>query len=356
MIKLDLDKILAKGRVPDFLLRRGIRRVIKKRIKKQNQIGIEARFNYLKSFIENLKTQPIAVQTEAANEQHYELPPEFFEKILGRNLKYSCCYWNDDLSYKKLKKEDDLQQRLDQAEDEILKLTAERAEIENGQNILELGCGWGSLSFYLAKKFPDSRIIAMSNSKLQINYINQLAAKNRIKNLRAVKADINNFTTDARFDRIVSVEMFEHMRNYQKLMQKVSSFLTDKGKLFIHIFTHQFYPFTYQDSKNTDWMARYFFSGGTMPSQDLLHYFSSDLSLEKQWVVSGIHYQKTLEAWLAIMDQKKQSIYPILESTYGAQAAEKWWNYWRLFFMSSAEFFGYNGGDEWFISHYLFQK
>jgi cyclopropane-fatty-acyl-phospholipid synthase len=233
VITLDLDKILAKGRIPDFLLRRGIRRIIKKRRKKQDQIGIEDRFKYLKRFIENLKTQPIAVQTEAANEQHYELPPEFFEKILGRNLKYSCCYWSDDLSYQKLKKKNDLQQRLDQAEDEMLNLSVERAEIENGQNILELGCGWGSLSFYLAKKFPESRIIAMSNSKLQINYINQLAAKNKIENLRAVKADINNFTTDARFDRIVSVEMFEHMRNYQKLMQKVSSFLTDQGKLIV---------------------------------------------------------------------------------------------------------------------------
>jgi cyclopropane-fatty-acyl-phospholipid synthase len=353
---LNLDKLLADGKIPDFLLRKGIRRLVNQRFKKQNKLSIEERSNYLNNFINELKKQPIAVQTAAANEQHYELPPEFFEKILGRNLKYSCCYWPDKLAYKKLKKQDNLQQRLDQAEDEMLKLTAGRAEIEDGQNILELGCGWGSFSFYLAKKFPESRIIAMSNSKLQINYINQLAAKNRIENLRAVKADINNFTTDARFDRIVSIEMFEHMRNYQKLMQKVSSFLTDDGKLFVHIFTHQFYPFSYQDSKNTDWMARYFFSGGTMPSQDLLHYFSGDLSLEKQWAVSGSHYQKTLEAWLAIMDQKKQEIYPILEATYGAEAAEKWWNYWRLFFMSSAEFFGYNDGDEWFISHYLFQK
>ncbi|MFP4198191.1 MAG: SAM-dependent methyltransferase [Halanaerobium sp.] len=356
MVFLDLDKLLARGRVPDFLLRKGIRRTIKGRVKKQNKLSVSERFYYLNQFISELKKQPIAVETEAANEQHYELPPEFFEQILGRNLKYSCSYWSDDLSYKKLKKQNDLQQRLDRAEDEMLKLTAKRAEIKNGQNILELGCGWGSLSFYLAKKFPDSRIIAVSNSKLQINYINQLAAKNRIENLRAVKADINNFTIEASFDRVVSIEMFEHMRNYKKLMQKVNSFLREEGKLFVHIFTHQFYPFTYQDSKNTDWMARYFFSGGTMPSQDLLHYFSGDLSLEKQWAVSGSHYQKTLEVWLAIMDQKKHSIYPILESTYGAEKAEKWWNYWRLFFMSSAEFFGYNNGDEWFISHYLFQK
>jgi len=353
---LNLDKLLARGKVPDFLLRRGIRRLIKKRLKKQNRLSVEERFEYLNNFINQLKKQPIAVETEAANEQHYELPPQFFEKILGRNLKYSCCYWSDDLNYKKLKKQSDLQQRLDQAEDEMLEQTVRRAEIKNGQNILELGSGWGSLSFYMAKKFPDSRIISISNSSLQIDYINQLAAQNKVNNLRAVKADINNFKTEAKFERVVSVEMFEHMRNYQKLMQKVSSFLNKDGKLFVHIFSHKNYPFTYQDSKNTDWMARYFFSGGTMPSQDLLHYFSNDLSLQKQWAISGSHYQKTLEAWLSIMDQKKEGIYSILESTYGEDQAEKWWNYWRLFFMSSAEFFGYNGGDDWFISHYLFQK
>ncbi|MFW5736969.1 MAG: SAM-dependent methyltransferase [Halanaerobium sp.] len=356
MVFLNLDKLLARGTVPDFLLRRGIRRLIKKRIKKQNKLSVEERFEYLNNFIAQLKKQPIAVETEAANEQHYELPPQFFEKILGRNLKYSCCYWSDDLNYKKLKKQSDLQQRLDRAEDEMLELTVKRAQIKNGQNILELGCGWGSLSFYLAKKFPDSRIISISNSSLQIDYINKLAAQNKIDNLRAVKADINNFKTEAQFERVLSVEMFEHMRNYQKLLQKISGFLTAEGKLFVHIFSHQNYPFTYQDSKKTDWMARYFFSGGTMPSQDLLHYFSGNLNLQKQWAVSGSHYQKTLEAWLQIMDQKKEEIYPILESTYGQEQAEKWWNYWRLFFISSAEFFGYNDGDDWFISHYLFQK
>lgn len=353
---MDLDKILAKGRIPDFLLRKGVRKLVKKRAKKQNKLSIEARFEYLAKFIEELKNQPIAVQTEAANEQHYELPPEFFEKILGRNLKYSCCYWPDDLSYKKIKKEPDLESQLDQAEDEMLKLTAARAEIENGQNILELGCGWGSLSFYLARKYPDSRIISMSNSKDQINYINQLAAANKVNNLRAVKADINNFQTEARFDRIISIEMFEHLRNYKKLMQKLNSFLRAEGKLFVHIFSHKFYPFIYQDQKKSDWMTRYFFSGGTMPSQDLLHYFTEELSLEKQWAVSGSHYQKTLEAWLENMDRKKEEVYKILEASYGAEEAEKWWNYWRLFFLSSAEFFGYNGGDDWFISHYLFKK
>lgn len=353
---MDIDKILAKGIIPDFLLRRAVRRIINKRIKSQNKLDIEARFEYLKQFISELKSQPIAVETESANEQHYELPPEFFEKILGRNLKYSCCFWEDELSYKKLVKQNDLIDRLDRAEDKMLQLSAERAEIKNGQNILELGCGWGSFSFYLARKYEDSRIIAVSNSRDQINYINKLAARNKIDNLRAVKADINNFDTDAKFDRVVSIEMFEHMKNYQKLLAKISKFLNEDARLFVHIFSHKFYPYNYQDSKKTDWMARYFFTGGTMPSQDLLHYFNDHLTIENQWAVSGEHYQKTLESWLKIMDQKKDELYPILESTYGAENAEKWWNYWRLFFISSAEFFGCSDGNEWFISQYLFQK
>lgn len=353
---MKLDKLLASARIPDFLLRLAIRILIKKRAKMQAKLDIESRFKYLNNFIDNLKSQPIAVETETANQQHYELPPEFFEKILGKNLKYSCCYWQKDLNYKKILKSNNLEQQLTEAEAKMLELTVKRAEIKNGQKILDLGSGWGSLSFYMAKKFPESRIIALSNSKLQIDYINQKAAKNKIDNLKAIKADINNFKTEAKFDRIVSVEMFEHMRNYQKLIQKLESFMAAEAKLFVHIFSHQFYPFIYQNSKSTDWMARYFFSGGTMPSQDLLHYFTGNLSLEKQWAVSGSHYQKTLEAWLKIMDTKKETIYPILEKTYGLNDAEKWWNYWRLFFISSAEFFAYQNGDNWFISHYLFKN
>lgn len=262
---MNLDKLLARGVVPDFILRAAIKRIIKKRKKRQEKLSTEARAEYLNSFIKKLKNEEIAVKTKAANEQHYELPPKFFEKILGRNLKYSCCYWSNNLKTKKLIKQKDLRERLDLAEEKMLSLTVERAEIKNGQNILDLGCGWGSLSFYIAKKFPDSRIISVSNSKLQIEYINRLAQINKITNLKAIKADINNFQTKAAFDRILSIEMFEHMRNYQKLFKKLSSFLKKEGKLFVHIFSHKFYPFRYKDDKNTDWMARYFFSGGTMP-------------------------------------------------------------------------------------------
>jgi cyclopropane fatty-acyl-phospholipid synthase-like methyltransferase len=350
VITVDIDSLLAKGWIPDSILRLSVRKILAKKIKNQQISDVEKRQAEFLAFIEDLKSQPIAVQTKKANEQHYELPPEFFEKILGKNLKYSCCLWPED----HIKEE--LPPYLDQAEEDMLELSSDRAELENGQNILELGCGWGSMTFYMAEKFPDSTITAISNSRFQIEYISNMAEKRSIKNIEVEAADINNYSTEEKFDRIISIEMFEHMRNYQKLMQKIRKFLKKEGKLFIHIFTHHRYPFTYHDKSSSDWMARYFFSGGTMPSQDLLHYFNAGLNLEKQWAVSGCHYRKTLEAWLIKMDEKKEEIWPIFVETYGQDNAKKWWNYWRLFFISTAEFFAYNKGNEWFISHYLFKR
>jgi cyclopropane fatty-acyl-phospholipid synthase-like methyltransferase len=350
VIKVDIDSILAKGWIPDSILRFFIRRLLAKKIKNQRISDIEKRQKELLAFIEDLKTQAIAVQTREANEQHYELPPEFFEKILGENLKYSCCLWPED----HIKEE--LPPYLNQAEEDMLELSCRRAELEDGQKILELGCGWGSMTLHMADKFPNSKITAISNSRFQIEYINELAKNRGIKNIEVKVADINNYYTEEKFDRIISIEMFEHMRNYQKLMKKISGFLRKEGKLFIHIFTHHTYPFTYHDRSSSDWMARYFFSGGTMPSQNLIHYFTAGLNLEKQWAVSGCHYRKTLEAWLINMDEKKKEIWPIFVDTYGQDNAQKWWNYWRLFFISTAEFFGYNKGNEWFVSHYLFKR
>ncbi|ADQ13684.1 SAM-dependent methyltransferase [Halanaerobium hydrogeniformans] len=342
---MNLDKILAEGWLPDFLLRYSIRKLLAHKIKNQQITDVEKRSTKLNEFIAELKEQPIAVQTDAANEQHYELPPAFFGKILGDNLKYSCCYWED---FKKSTLED--------SELAMLELSTKRAEIENGQEIMDLGCGWGSLSFYIAENYPDCSVTAVSNSQLQIDYIQKKARARKLKNLRALKADINNFQPEREYDRVLSIEMFEHMRNYQLLFDKVSDFLKTDGKLFVHIFSHHTYPYLYEDRGSMSWMARHFFSGGTMPSQDLLHYFCGNLSLEKQWAVSGSHYQKTLLSWLQKMDEQKEEIRKIFEQTYGAEQAEKWWNFWRTFFISSAEFFGYNDGNEWFISHYLFKK
>ncbi len=346
---MNLDKLLAQSWIPDFLLRWGVRRRLEKLIKKQKIADIEKRQQYKADFVEKLKQQAIAVKTSAANEQHYELPPAFFTEILGERLKYSCCFWEESLSPA------EAAGQLDQAEEEMLELTCDRAELENGQKILDLGCGWGSLSFYMAEKYPRSEIFALSNSSAQIEYINSGAEARGLHNLTAVTADINTYSSGVKFDRIVSIEMFEHMRNYQKLLKKLSSFLQEEGKLFVHIFSHYTYPFLYVDDSSSDWMTRYFFAGGTMPSQDLLHYFLDGFALDRQWALSGRHYEQTLEAWLYKMDNSQEKIWPIFQEVY-EEEAEKWWNYWRVFFLACAEFFGYNAGNEWFISHYLLAK
>lgn len=343
-----LDKVLGRHIVPDSVMRFAIRCILYHKRKKERISSVENHSAYISNFIENLKCQPIAVNTPDANRQHYELPPAFFEKILGRRLKYSCCYWPDKTPVKKASA------HLDRAEEEMLALTCERAELSDGQDILELGCGWGTLCLYAAEKFANSRITAVSNSRSQVEYIKSLAGERGLANLQVLTADINHFQTEKKYDRLVSVEMFEHMRNYEALMKKVAAMIKPGGKLFVHIFTHHTHPFLYENRSERDWMTRYFFLGGTMPSRDLLHYFTGPLQLEKQWALSGTHYRKTLEAWLQKMDRQKEAIMPIFRKTYGCAEAEKWWNYWRLFFLSCAEFFAFRGGNEWFISHYRF--
>ena len=238
----------------------------------------------------------------------------------------------------------------------LLELTCERAELRNGQDILECGCGWGSLSLFMARKFPESKITGVSNSATQKLFIDEEARKRGISNLTIVTADMNIFQATGKFDRIVSVEMFEHMRNYESLLEKLSGFLRLEGKMFIHIFTHHYLSYLYEVKNDSDWMAKYFFSGGIMPSDHLLLYFADHFKIQKHWRVNGIHYSKTSEAWLSKMDQHKKEIMPLLERTYGKDQAVRWWVYWRLFFMACAELFGYNSGEEWMVSHYLFER
>ena len=346
---MNLDKLLAR-RWPDPLLRMAIRMLLKRKTRNQSISDIETRRAYISDFVSQLKQQQIAIHTADANVQHYELPPDFFKAVLGKMLKYSCGYWVEpvDVSRAHLK--------LDQAEEDMLRLTCKRAEVADGQKVLDLGCGWGSAALYMAREYPGAEITAVSNSGAQIEFIKRESARLGYKNLDAIKADINELELTAKFDRVVTVEMFEHMRNYQALLEKVSGFIIPEGKLFIHIFSHHTYPFLYQDRGAGDWMARHFFAGGTMPSQDLLHHFLDNFSLQEQWAVSGLHYRYTLEAWLQKMDRHKERIYPLFIETYGEAQAEKWWNYWRLFFLSCAEFFGFRNGNEWFISHYLLAK
>ncbi len=338
------DSILEKDLIPDFLIRNGIRKNCAQRLQEETSANLEHQHKKFMDFVMDLRNRPIAEETKAANEQHYEVPTKFFELVLGKNLKYSCGYWDENTS------------TLDEAEEAMLKKTMERADLIDGQHILECGCGWGSLSLYMAKKFPNSKITAVSNSRTQKIFIDQQAVKRGIKNLQIITADMNIFSTDKKFDRIVSVEMFEHMRNYKSLMHKLSSFLEPNGKMFIHIFTHRKLSYLYEVKDESDWMSKYFFSGGIMPSDHLLLYFADDFKISNHWRVNGVHYGKTAEAWLNNMDQNRKLIMPLFEETYGVENALKWWVYWRIFFMACAELWKYKNGNEWFVSHYLFEN
>ena len=290
-----------------------------------------------------MDASPIAPIPEKANEQHYEVPAEFFAEVLGEKRKYSSCYWQQS------------QQSLEQAEDDALRITRERAGIENGMRVLELGCGWGSLTLWIAREYPQSQITGVSNSASQREYIEAQARSEGLDNLRVITADMNDFAIDESFDRVVSLEMFEHMRNYRQLFERVHNWLEPGGQFFMHIFCHRLVPYEFVDRDASDWMSRHFFSGGIMPSDALPHRFQDHLRLAGHWRWSGVHYERTLNAWLERMDQRKASVMPILRQTYGDDA-DVWWMRWRLFFMACAELFGFNEGQEWWVSHYLFQR
>lgn len=332
-----------QGRLPDGLVRVGIRSLLKARLKELEALSLEAGGLQQRSFIAEMQAGPIACVPEKANEQHYEVPSDFFGQVLGIHRKYSCCYWTPQTL------------TLDQAEAEALKRTCEHAELRDGQKILELGCGWGSLSLWMAERYPHSTIVAVSNSSSQREYIESVAAQRGLTNLTVQTCDINNFVHEGKFDRVVSVEMFEHVRNHVALMERVSHWLKDDGKLFVHIFCHHRFAYPFEDTGKASWMARYFFSGGIMPSQNLLLNYQQHLRLENQWLWDGTHYEKTSNAWLELMDRNQQPVEAILKAAYGADW--KLWQFrWRMFFMSCAELFGYRNGREWFVSHYLFGK
>ncbi len=338
------DKLLEKNKVPDSLIRIGIRNLLKQRLQDEAKGNTEAQQAHLMQLIDELKASPIAVNTQEANEQHYEVPTEFYTYCLGKHLKYSSGYWNKGVT------------DIDISEKDMLDITCQRAELIDGQDVLELGCGWGSLSLFMSAKFPKSNFTVVSNSRTQKIYIDEQAKLRGINNLTVITININDFTLDKTFDRVVSVEMFEHMRNYEKLMHKVSTLLKPEGKLFVHIFTHKEYAYKFEVVDDSDWMSKYFFTGGIMPSDDLLLYFNEHLSIQKHWHVSGMHYSKTSEAWLQNMDKHKNKIMPLFEQTYGKENAVKWLVYWRIFYMACAELWAYNNGEEWIVSHYLFTK
>ncbi len=337
-----IDNLLEKRILPDWMIRIGMRRLLAKKIRDEENGGPEAQKKRMADFIEELKRSPIALSTKDANEQHYEVPTEFFLAVLGKRLKYSSGYWPNGVN------------ALDESEEAMLALTCERAQLRDGQDILELGCGWGSLSLYMAEKFPNSKITAVSNSKTQKEFIDCEARNRGFKNLTIITSDMNVFQAPGKYDRVVSVEMFEHMRNYDRLLERVASWMKPGGMLFVHIFTHVRFAYPYVETNPNDWIARYFFTGGIMPSDDLLLNFQKCVKIKDRWKVDGRHYQKTCEAWLRKMDEARPEIFPLFVKTYGKDA-ERRWMYWRIFFMACAELFGYQQGSEWIVSHYLFE-
>ena len=341
---LPIESLLERDFLPDWLIRAGIRRIVAARLHEQEAGGIDGQSARFAALLQALDDSAVAVTPDAANQQHYEVPPAFFELVLGRHLKYSSAWWPDGVT------------TLDEAEARMLSLTAERAQLADGQTILELGCGWGSLTLFMAAQLPTSRIIAVSNSAPQRDFILERAHHAGLRNIDVRTADINTFAFEERADRIVSVEMLEHVRNYRALFHRLAAWLTGDGRMFVHVFAHRRFAYPFEVRGPSDWMARYFFTGGMMPSDDLFLHVQDDFAVEAHWRLSGRHYQRTANAWLANMDRRRAEVDAVLARAYGVDDVTRWRVRWRVFFMACAEMFGYRGGDEWIVSHYRFQK
>ena len=333
-----------RGRLPDTLIRAGIRRMCEARLRDELHGGLDVQAARMQSRIGALRESPVAIHTEEANAQHYELPPAFFQQCLGARLKYSGCYYPTG------------RETLDQAEEAMLTLYGQRAQLADGQHILELGCGWGSLTLWMAERYPNARITGVSNSHGQRAHIEAQCRARGLDNVRILTCDVNRLELDpAQFDRCVSIEMFEHMRNYETLLGRVATWLKPGGALFVHIFCHRTQVYPFETAGDDNWMGRHFFTGGLMPAFDTLLHFQRDLAIESRWAVDGTHYEKTANHWLANQDARREVVMPILREAYGEHAA-LWAQRWRMFWMSCAELFGHSNGQEWLVGHYLFRR
>ncbi len=335
-----LVALAERGWIPDFLIRVGIRRLVAGRLREIDAAGADAA-ERTEALVRAMSRGPVAVQPDRPNEQHYEVPAAFFERVLGPHMKYSCCHWPRGISL------------LAEAESAMLERTCERAGVADGQKILDLGCGWGSLTLWMARRYPNARITAVSNSNGQRRFIAERCRALGLGNVQVVTADMNEFTAEGRFDRVLSIEMFEHMRNYRELLGRIASWLKPDGRLFVHVFCHRSHPYLFEIDGDRDWMARHFFTGGLMPSADLLARFQEDLVVERQWEIDGRHYEKTALAWLERLDAASDACREILADVYGQPEGTRWLQRWRIFFLACAELFAFRDGREWFVSHSL---
>jgi len=332
-----LDRALGAGVVPGPILLAAVRRSVHGRLRREARGGVEAQDERLEALVEEMSSGPIAEGVEAANDQHYEVPPEFFRLILGPRLKYSSSLWTGDSD------------TLEQAEERMLELTCRRALIEDGMEVLDLGCGWGSLTLYAAERFPGCRITAVSNSSGQKRSIEAEAGRRGLENVEVITADVNGFDPKRRFDRVVSVEMFEHMRNWKELLGRINAWLEPEGRVFIHVFSHRNFAYRYEEN----WASNRFFAAGTMPSHDLMLRFQQHLEVEHRWAISGNHYARTLDAWLDRLGSNRDEARRILGTVkFGRDAAEAV-AIWRVFLIAARETWACGNGSEWIVSHYL---
>lgn len=332
-----------KGLVPDWLIRRGIRALLKRRLQEEKADDPEVQSARYQALIDELAESPIAIETDAANEQHYEVPSAFYLEVLGRRLKYSSALWPPGVD------------SLDDAEAVMLEQTCRNADLADGQDILELGCGWGSLTLWMGEHFSSSRITAVSNSASQRRHIESRVRELGLNNIEVITCDVNELSLEKRFDRVVSVEMFEHVRNYRHLLGRIAGMMKPDGRLFVHIFCHRFLAYPFETEGEGNWMGRYFFTGGLMPAADTLLHFADDVVIERRWLYSGEHYAKTARGWLDNLDRRSRQVRSVMHEAYGDDAA-LWQQRWRIFFMACEELFAFDGGSQWLVGHFRFRK